>query len=241
MTLVLRASGAALATALAVSPANADDLLQWRSENVQVLHGSDYELGDLDRTIVTLEHANSWTYGDTFAFADLTFADDNSFYGELSPRLSLSRISGRHLSWGPIKDVLVAGTYEFGDEGYEAYLIGAAVDLNIPGFTFVGLHAYHRDDPALPGSTWQATITWHRPFEIAGQHFVIEGFADLAGEEGPSAENQLIVPQLLWRVPLGGEESPLYFGIEHQYWNNKFGIEGVEESVTQLELKWVLH
>jgi len=225
----------------APAPACADDLLQWHSENVQLLHGSNYELGDVDRTIVTLEHANSWAYGDTFAFVDLTFVDDNSLYGELSPRLSLSRISGQDLSWGPIKDVLIAGTYEFGDEGYEAYLIGGAVDLNVPGFTFLGLHAYHRDDPNLPGSTWQATITWHRPFEIGGQRFVIEGFADLAGEEGPSAENQLIVPQLLWQVPWNGEPSPLYIGIEHQYWNNKFGIEGVEESVTQLELKWVLH
>jgi len=120
----------------APAPACADDLLQWHSENVQLLHGSNYELGDVDRTIVTLEHANSWAYGDTFAFVDLTFVDDNSLYGELSPRLSLSRISGQDLSWGPIKDVLIAGTYEFGDEGYEAYLIGGAVDLNVPGFTF---------------------------------------------------------------------------------------------------------
>jgi nucleoside-specific outer membrane channel protein Tsx len=151
-------------------------------------------------------------------------------------------MTGRDFSVGPIDDVLVAGTFEFGDEGYETYLVGGSLDLDVPGFTFVGLHAYHRDNPALTGSTWQTTLTWRRPFTLGGQNFVIEGFADFSGAEGAASENQLVVPQLLWQVPWpDADNSPLYVGIEHQYWNNKFGVEGVEESVTQLEVKWVLH
>ena len=41
--------------AIAGTPAYA---LEWSSTNIQLLHGSGYQLGDSERTIFTLEHAN---------------------------------------------------------------------------------------------------------------------------------------------------------------------------------------
>ena len=43
----------------------------WSSSNVQLLHGSNYELGDKQMTVLTFEHANAWGYGDTFFFLDV--------------------------------------------------------------------------------------------------------------------------------------------------------------------------
>ncbi|WP_300529845.1 hypothetical protein [Maricaulis sp.] len=218
--------------------------IEWHSENVQLLRGFDYELGDEQRTIITFEHANRWSYGDMFLFADFTFGDDGqtAVYGEFTPRLSLARLSGRDPGEGLIRDVLLAGNYERGEQGLQRYLAGFAVDLNVEGFRFLRTHAYYRDDPERPGSTWQATIVWNRPFEIGGQSFLSEGFADIAGAEGPGVANQLYVPRFLWDAgAVYDRPGRIFLGVEWQYWNNKFGVDGVTENVAQLQLKWVLN
>ncbi len=232
-------TGLVVALLAAISPAAAQDFIEFHTENIQLLRGTAYELGDRERTIITLEHANRWRYGDLFVFADLTIGDDGqrSAYGEISPRLSLSRMTGQDWSLGPVSDVFLAGNLELGDEGLDRQLYGIAADLDLPGFRFFRVHAYHRDDPHRPGSTWQSTIVWNRPFEIAGQSFLTEGFADFAGGEGVGTENQLIVPRLLWQVPAAEH---VWLGVEYQYWHNKFGVSGVDESVAQLQVKFVL-
>jgi len=232
-------SGLMMAMAGLAAPAAAQGLIEFHTENVQLLRGSTYELGDRARTVITLEHANRWRYGDLFVFADLTLGDDGqrSAYGEISPRLSLSRMTGRDWSFGVVSDVYLAGNFELGDEGLDRQLFGAAVDLDLPGFRFVRVHAYHRDDPQRPGSTWQSTIVWNRPFQLGGQSFLAEGFADLAGGEGAGTDHQLIVPRLLWQVPAAEH---VWVGVEYQYWHNKFGVSGVDESVAQFQVKFVL-
>jgi nucleoside-specific outer membrane channel protein Tsx len=228
----------------ATSATTAQSPVEWHSENVQILRGESFELGDSDRTILTLEHASRWRYGDLFIFTDFSFSDngDDGVYGEISPRFSLSRITGNDWQFGIVQDVLIALNYERGEMHTQRYLAGIAADLDIPGFRFVRAHAYHRDDPNRPGSTWQATLVWNRGFEFAGQSFLAEGFADIAGAEGAGVANQLIVPRLLWDIgALHDQPGRLYLGIERQYWHNKFGVDGVTENVTQLQLKWVLN
>lgn len=219
--------------------AGAQELIEFHTENVQLLRGFDYELGDRQRTIITFEHANRWRYGDLFVFADFTVGDDGQrgVYGEISPRLSLSRMTGQDWSFGAVRDVYLAANVELGDEGLDRQLYGVAADLDVPGFAFLRVHAYRRDDPLRPGSTWQTTTVWNRPFEWNGQAFLTEGFADFAGGEGTGIAHQLVVPRLLWRVP---ESRGLWLGVEWQYWHNKFGVPGVNESVAQLQVKWVL-
>ncbi|WP_203291903.1 outer membrane protein OmpK [Maricaulis parjimensis] len=232
-------AGVMVAAGIMTAPASAQDFIEFHTENVQLLRGFDYELGDRERTIITLEHANRWRYGDLFVFADFTIGDDGqrSAYGEISPRLSLSRMTGQDWSFGLVRDVYLAGNVELGDEGLDRLLYGAAVDLDLPGFTFFKLHAYHRDDPQRPGSTWQVNFAWNRPFQIGDQRFLTEGFADLAGAEGFGTEHQLVVPRLLWQVPAWEH---VWVGVEYQYWHNKFGVPGVTESVSQLQVKFVL-
>ena len=44
----------------------------WNAFNVQYLYGSNYELEPEQVDVLTLEWANGWTYGDNFAFVDIT-------------------------------------------------------------------------------------------------------------------------------------------------------------------------
>ena len=217
----------------------------WNAFNVQYLYGSNYELEPEQVDILTLEWANGWTYGDNFVFVDITnfVQGDNTVYGEWSPRLSLSKITGKDFSIGLIQDVLLSGTVELG-EGISNYLIGGAIDLAIPSFNFFQVNGYLRENSELSGSTWQVTVVWSADFEIGRARWNFAGFIDWAGSEGKSGtpayskRNFHAQPQLL--LDLGhmlNRPGWLYAGVEWLYWDNRFGIPGITESVAQAMVK----
>jgi hypothetical protein len=85
------------------------------------------------------------------------------------------------------------------------------------------------------------TLVWNLPFQLAGTRLLFEGFTDIAGSEGKTVAHQLIVPRLLFDTGqlLGFAKNELWIGVEWQYWHNKFGVDGVTESVPQLQMKYV--
>lgn len=219
-------------------------IVEWHSSNIQILKGGGYKIGDRNRTIMTLEHAHGHAYGDTFAFIDWTWPHDGKpeYYAELSPRLSLSKIFDANLSAGIIKDILISTNMEKPKHQGPRYLYGGAIDLNLPGFKFFKTNAYIRDDTQIDGDTWQITLVWNRPFKVGNTNMLIEGFADLAGGEGPTkTSNQLIVPRFLIDAGnlAGYPNGKIWLGIEYSYWHNKFGNDGITESTPQLQLKGV--
>ncbi len=235
-----------LFSALTISQGAHAKLLNWQSNNIQLLRGSSYNPGPDDRTIITLEHANGWAYGDTFFFMDVTLPDSGgtSYYFELAPRFSLSRITGKNMSYGLIKDVLISTALEKGEGTSTRYLVGGAVDLALPGFKFFKTNFYLRDDPRHDGSTYQLTIAWNKSFDLGKTSLLFEGFADLAGKEGPFYRtNEHIVPRFLLDTGLliGLKPGKLYVGVELDHWRNKFGLNGVTDTVPQLQIKWVLN
>ena len=51
----------------------------------------------------------------------------------------------------------------------------------------------------------------------------------------------LAQPQLLLDLGnLWGAKDKLFAGVEYQYWHNKFGVDGVDESLPQVMLLWQL-
>ena len=240
--------GLASAGLTTTAPVLASD---WSTTNIQVLHGNGYELGDNSMSIMTMEHANGWKYGDNFFFVDISnpTSKGTSYYAEFSPRLSLGKISGKDLSFGIVKDVLLAGTLEMGED-LRAQLIGVGLALDLPKFAFADINLYHRKSKRdwLAEQTdagAQVTVDWLLPFTVGGQKFAFEGFVDYAwGEKGgsaPKANNLIAGPRLL--VDVGnwvGAPGTLQFGIEYQIWHNKFGVEGVNENVPQVMLKWTM-
>lgn len=225
--------------------AKAEDkkFFQWHSSNIQMLRGYDYEVGAEKRIIGTFEHAHGHRYGDFFMFVDYTWPEngDSTYYTEISPRFSLSKITGNNFSYGIVKDVLFSTTIEKPKNQKPRYLYGGAVDLAIPNFSFFNINVYVRDDLSYSGNTWQVTVVWKRPFHIGNTSWVSEGFADFAGSEAGTRPNQFIVPRLLMDIGkhLNIQENKLWMGMEYSYWHNKFGIEGKIESLPQLQVKWV--
>ncbi len=218
--------------------------------NVQYLVGHNYELGDSTRSIVTIEHADVWKYGDNYLFVDITNPDrsgDNtptSHYAELSPRLSLGKIfSGREWGYGPVKDVLFTSTAELPDsrDAKRTYLYGVAVDFKIPGFVLAQVNYYVRNSMDSNIKTGQQiTLVWLVPFSIGMVDLVFEGFMDYAYDVSPQKNNLLTQPQILIDIgKLFSKAGNLYAGMEYEYWRNKFGIDGVTERCPQAMVKWV--
>ena len=216
---------------------SASEWIQWHNTNIQYLRGNSFELGNSNRTTVTLEHAHSWRYGDNFIFSDIS--PGNNDYTELHPRLSLGKVLNKELSFGPIKDVLIASTFEFA-HNHTRYLYGIGIDWKIPGFKYFKTNYYVRNNELLEGTTLQSTIIWGLPFKIGKHHFLFSGFADITGAEGSRSAYQHFQPAILWDIGAYiAYPKKFYIGMEYIYWHNKFGVKGVTESNPQFELRWV--
>lgn len=220
----------------------------WTSSSISLLKGWDYEVGEEERTIATFEMANGWEYGDNFFFFDYTNLSGDreegstlpNIYGEYAPRLSFGKMTGNDIGFGPVTDVLLAGQLEMG-ENINRRLYGLGFDLAVPGMDYFQLNTYVRDDTDLPGDTWQVTLVWGSSFEIGATNWLFKGHLDYAGSEGGIERTINSAPQLLLDVgDFWGASDRLYAGVEYQYWQNKFGIEGVDETNPQLMVTWKL-
>ncbi len=227
---------------LATLPSHAGEWLQWHGESLTYLYGKDFKVNpDIQQTI-TFEHANKWKYGDTFMFVDKIFYNGKAdaskgvttYYGEFSPRLSFGKIFDKKLAFGPIKDVLLAMTYERGEGDNEAYLIGPGFDLNIPGFNYFTLNFYVRNtEGSRPGdNVWQITPGWSYTLPVGRSDILIDGYMDWVTDNdqtrrGTYHANLHFNPQVKYdlgkALNLGAKQ--LYVGFEYSYWKDKYGID----------------
>jgi nucleoside-specific outer membrane channel protein Tsx len=227
---------------LAGGQAVAGDLLQWQNNSLTYLWGKNFTVNPQIQQTVTFEHADAWKYGDNFFFLDRIFyngkEDGNvgpdTYYGEFSPRLSFGKILDKDLSFGPIKDVLLAFTYEFGEGDNESYLLGPGFDLNIPGFDYFQLNFYQRQTEGnRPGDgVWQITPVWSYTLPLGNSNILIDGYMDWVVDNDKNARgvyhaNLHFNPQVKYDLgkALNWGEKQLYVGFEYDYWKNKYGIE----------------
>lgn len=240
MTRIFMLALAGFFSLLPIASVNASDLVNWHSTNVQLLYGTGYKFAeDTQQTTVTFEHMNDWKYGDNFIFVDNFIGHPEGATGEFSPRLSLGKMTGEDFSFGPVKDVLISATWEKARR-FDAYLIGGGIDLDVPGFDYLQANLYSRNNPDAAGHGWQTTWVWGTSFNALGQDFRFDGYFDYADyEEG--TKNFYTQPQLLVDLAslLGVEGGKAYAGVEWLYWHNKFGIDGVTDSVPQAMVKYV--
>ena len=232
------ALGLSLTATLASGQALAADLLQWQDNSLTYLNGIDFKVDPPKQQTVTFEHVSGWSFGDLFVFVDgIKYnteatngaGDGHTFYGEISPRLSLGKISGADLSFGPVKDVLLAATYEFGEDDVESYLLGPAVDLNIPGFDYFQLNTYLRttDGRRDGDNVWQITPVWSYTIPVGDSDLVIDGFMDWVVDNDDSYHANLhFNPQIKYDLAKAmGWGKRFYVGVEYDYWSDKYGID----------------
>lgn len=211
------------------------------ASSISLLYSEDYEIFGSQQetaTVFTFENVTAHDWGDTFFFIDRyqvqggSDSDDNT-YGEFGPRLSLGWLTGQDLSFGPVKDVYLAGQYEFGG-GVNAnnYLTGLGLSWDIPGLLYFNTNVYHVDNNTVfdDPNDWQLTVTWGAPFELGSALFLFDGYVDWAsGVSGGQSTDLHVNPQ--FKLDLGhfaGQSGVLYAGIEYSYWRNKYGSPAID-------------
>lgn len=218
---------------------NAAAEMKWNDFSLSYLTGSQYEVGDNSRQFLTVEHASGHDWGDTFYFYDRSKSSNGTLeaYAEFSPRLSLSYLTGSEMSAGIISDVFIATTWEQG-EFFDNYLVGVGVNLNVPGFNYFTANVYQANNSAWDNDQL-LTLTWAYPFKLGSADFVYDGFMDWSNSSDTNASEMNFTSQLKYNVGGAfGSKAPVYVGIEYAFWNNKFGIAGVDERSASFLLKW---
>ncbi|WP_417682735.1 ion channel protein Tsx [Pseudidiomarina aquimaris] len=221
---------AAMVAVVGFAPSAQAEML-WQDVSLTYLNGSNYEVGDSDRQVLTFEHAAGHSWGDSFLFVDRLDSDDGftETYAELSPRLNVINFSDDSFFSG----VYVATTWEIGD-GFDNYLVGLGTDLRLPGFDFFQLNGYRRSNEFYE-SNYQLTAAWGLPL---GGDFYYDGFLDWSSASTGHAAEMNFTSQLKYNLgPALGYSNRFYVGVEYAHWNNKFGIDGVDERNLNLLLK----
>ncbi|MDX1556225.1 MAG: outer membrane protein OmpK, partial [Xanthomonadales bacterium] len=154
---------------------------------------------------------------------------------------------------GPVTDVLLATAYEFGEGEVEAWLVGPAVDLDVPGFDYVQLNVYRRHPRhgESGGRQWQVTPVWAWTVPLGRSDLLVDGFIDWVVDNAATRHAHLhFNPQIKYDLgkAMGWGSKILYVGIEYDYWKNKYGIDddgllgkqlpgGIDQNTASLLLK----
>lgn len=208
--------------------------------SISILHSADYQGVEFDAggnggreveaTFFTFENVTAHNWGETFFFIDRDqphgdMEGTDEVYGEFAPSVSGSWLTGRDLSFGPVKDVTLAAQYEFGG-GNEAnnYMTGFGLAWDVPAFMYFNTAFYYVNNSEI-NDDWQITVTWGVPFNIGPALFLVDGYIDWSTAASDHRSEFQFTPQV--KLDVGnfmGEPGVLYAGIEYQYWNNKFGL-----------------
>ena len=206
------------------------DFFEWTDNSITALPvGGDFALADHTRLTLTYEHAHASRLGDMFIFVDGSAGYDGelTWYGEIAPRLSLGKVTGKDLSFGPVTDTLLAFTWEQGEHA-SALLAGVGFDFKVPRLDYFQVNLYGRSE--LYGEdAWfddaQLTVATAFPFEVKGERFLLDGYFDFVpGISGPPEFH--LNPQLSWDAGAHwGKPGTFFVGVEIDLWWNKFGVD----------------
>jgi nucleoside-specific outer membrane channel protein Tsx len=155
---------------------------------------------------VTLEHFSEWKYGDNYFFVDAEgqsnySMDTETIYYEIAPRLSIDRILGsKVISLDNLGETYLTVQYNRGGEDYinPVWLSGVSVDFNFqPNYGFSNLSIMVRNEETQD-TAYQITLVWGQPFQLFGQQFAFNGFADYW--QNDECEVFLTEPQLRYNL-----------------------------------------
>jgi nucleoside-specific outer membrane channel protein Tsx len=223
-----------------------------------------------DKTTMTIENFSVWELGTVFFYYDITepTTDDgqkfndtdntaysNQFFGGISTTVSFSKMTGKQVGYGALKDVSLRFEIENGsgngNNNFQNYFYGLSYDLAVPGFDFVSLNTVLRDNPndrgvgLQIGGFWQMTWDygrWNR-YKFTGFFAASPWDGDQDSDEKPffATKGRYLTtqPQLLYDLGYGlwGKQNRLEIGLEYAYFINRFQLKDKDEKCLQYMTK----
>lgn len=234
-----------LMVGMAMSSAAEAEILYSTGE-VQLHYGDGYILGangfdETSRSTLTVEQFTLHNWGDFYYFVDLYHDNEGTgratdHYSEVWAHMNGGNFGFEFPEGAFVKDVGPGIGLNHGTD-FLVVVPGVRASLNIPGFNFftLGAYAYETfDDPydRSLDTTYQLSAVWDKSFKLGKENFAFRGFADWIGSQGSGVDNRVIVgPQLVWDV---GNEGGVSVGVEYAYFQNKYGVTGVDENSVSL-------
>jgi hypothetical protein len=209
----------ALLSILAAPVASAE--MFWSDTSWSLLNGSDYEVGDDEKTVFTVENASGHSWGSTFLFSDrLSNQNDDGVenYTEVLANINLT-------TWddGFVKSLYVTPHAEFGP--VDNLLYGVGVGLNVPGARYFEITYFVRKNGGGADDNSQVTLVW--AFDFLDGNILYDGFLDATDSSDDVSSSTNFTSQLKWDLgknALDMKPGKLWLGVEYVYWDNKFGI-----------------
>lgn len=218
--------------------------------NISYLTGDGYQefsqqnfgIAEDSKQIMTFEHASSFIIGDQFFFFDVNLLDEDTYlYGEWHPRLSFNKTFGKDFSFWFVKDIYIAHEQDYGED-FKRYFYGMSIDIDVPHASYFTFSVLVGGDPDVDGDSTEYTTAWSFPFGLGSWKFKFLGYVDFLTAENAFMSDQVQAqPQFLLDVgDIFGNPDAIFAGVEYQYWDNKYGVEGVNESLVQFIVTWLL-
>lgn len=219
-----------------------------------------FNKNDIAKSIVNLNHVSGYKYGTNFFNADLLMSDSKDpasvgsnsgaqeIYIVYRHTLDFSKISGKSLSFGPVRSVGFTGGFDVNtkdDAGYNSkkrmLVAGPTVMIDVPGFLNVSLLQLWESNAPYNGFTKTHTerysydphpmlnLAWGIP--IGSLPLSFEGYANFIAAKGKNefgadtkAETNIDM-QVMYDLSslVGAAPKTFKLGLEYQYWKNKFG------------------
>ncbi|ELR65203.1 Outer membrane protein OmpK [Photobacterium marinum] len=114
--------------------------------------------------------------------SDKTKNNAEKMFMKFAPRVSLDAVTGKDLSFGPVKELYLATLMEWGgNAGVNTQKIGLGSDVEVPWFGKVGLNLYGTyDSNAKDWNGYQISTNWFKPFYFLdnGSFISYQGYID---------------------------------------------------------------
>lgn len=201
-------------------------------------------------TSFKFEHFGTFKYGDHYFMLDnyhgiaVGGAGAGSFGGDASnqqfttwmPRLSLGKLSGQKLQFGPVSDISLAARVEYASYGnFQGYGIGPSFDLVIPGFDFVTVRLLWRNTNYNSSSLYLHTA-WGTAFDLGGRKAHFDGYFFTTGTDS-NGRDLFAEPEFTIDIDPKGS---LQGGLRLTHHSYTLGGASYTRDTPQLLLKWNL-
>ena len=211
--------------------------------------------GTIKKDILQLNHVSGWAYGTNFFNVDMLMSDKgdpaangksgaNEVYVVYRTALSLGKLSGKNLGFGPVRDVSFTAGFDFNakDTAFASkkrfLVLGPTLNFKAgSGFFDLGLWGCHEQNyNGIVGksvdfkTTYLISAAWGLPFQVGPVGAEFKGYANYVGAKGKDGFGVETKPETLANLsllvdvsPVFGTKKKVYAGVGYEYWNNKFG------------------
>ncbi len=211
--------------------------------------------GTIKKDILQLSHVSGWAYGTNFFNVDMLMSDKgdpaangksgaNEVYVVYRTALSLGKLSGKNLGFGPVRDVSFTAGFDFNAKdttfaSKKRFLVfGPTLNFKAgSGFFDLGLWGCHEQNyNGIVGksvdfkTTYLISAAWGLPFQVGPVGAEFKGYANYVGAKGKDGFGVDTKPETLANLsllvdvsPVFGTKKKVYAGVGYEYWNNKFG------------------